>query len=203
MAVSVLLVVYPFVGMGAYGWQQISLQLREPLPSLESDPKTSPASEALTDALALATGFRATPAMPVSAPDARPKENLLVIPKIGVNMKIVDGLDGKSALRNGAWHIPGTSTPDRGGNMVLGGHRYLFRPPSSKTFYNLDKLAVGDTVNLSWQGTVHTYVVRESKVVAPSAVSILSDTKDDILTLFTCTPLFSSKQRLVVIAEKM
>lgn len=129
-------------------------------------------------------------------------ENMLYIPKIGVEINIVEGKDEK-ALFMGAWRIPGTSTPDAAGNMVIGGHRWRFKPPSKRTFYNLDKLEIGDKIIVQWAGQEYVYRVRETKIVKPEEVEILENTPDNILTLFTCTPLFSTKFRLVIIAEKI
>lgn len=127
----------------------------------------------------------------------------LRIPTIGVTMDIVEGRNAQVSLRKGAWLLPGTSTPDQGGNTVLGGHRWLYRPPSARTLYHLDKLAVGDPVEVDWEGTTYRYRVREVKVVTPEQVEILENTTEDIVTIFTCTPLFSSAKRLVVIAERL
>lgn len=132
----------------------------------------------------------------------KPKQNMLYIPKIKIEINIVEGKN-ENALFNGAWRIPGTSTPDVGGNTVIGGHRWQFKPPSTRTFYNLDKIAVGDEIQALWEGDKYFYKVREIKIIKPEQVEILENTQDNILTLFTCTPLFSTKNRLVVIADEI
>ncbi|KKQ55803.1 MAG: hypothetical protein US74_C0023G0029 [Parcubacteria group bacterium GW2011_GWA2_38_13] len=132
----------------------------------------------------------------------KPKQNMLYIPKIKVEINIVEGKN-ENALFSGAWRIPGTSTPDAGGNTVIGGHRWQFKPPSTRTFYNLDKVAVGDEIQVLWERKKYAYKIREIKIIKPEQIEILENTEDNILTLFTCTPLFSTKNRLVVIAEKI
>ncbi|OHA51895.1 MAG: hypothetical protein A3A30_01030 [Candidatus Terrybacteria bacterium RIFCSPLOWO2_01_FULL_48_14] len=124
----------------------------------------------------------------------------LVIEKIGVNMPIVEGKD-ESALLKGAWRSPWSSTPDQGGNTVLFGHRWYHKPPHPETFYALDKIAVGDTFNISWKGAIYHYQVIETKVVSPKEISVLKPTDDSVVTLITCTPLYSTKQRLIVRAK--
>lgn len=131
-----------------------------------------------------------------------PTGNRLVIPKIGVDIAVVEGADDRALLR-GAWRIPGTSTSPDISNMVLSAHRFRYRPPSSATFYLLDKLKPDDLLLLYWEGKEYDYRVRETKVVDPSAVEILDASSSPLLTLFTCTPLFSTSQRLVVIAEPL
>jgi hypothetical protein len=78
-------------------------------------------------------------------------DNRIIIQKIGVDMKIVEGTNEKTALNLGAWHLPYTSSPDKGGNSVITAHRYKYRPPSKETFYLLDKLIVGDTFTVHWR----------------------------------------------------
>lgn len=128
------------------------------------------------------------------------QENLLIIPKIGVNIPIVEGT-GESALNRGAWRLPETSTPDQGSNTVITGHRWLYRPPSDKTFYLLDKLEVGDSFTIYWNDVKYDYRVSSISIVEPTQVSVLNPTKDPIVTLITCTPLFSTSKRLIVRGE--
>lgn len=127
--------------------------------------------------------------------------NRITIPKIGVDMEIQGGRDANILFQGVAWNLPGTSNPALGGNTVIGAHRYLYKPPSEKTFYNLDKLGVGDVVSVVWEGVEYSYRVYNTKIVEPSQIEILAPTKNNKLTLFTCTPLFTSKQRLVIEAE--
>ncbi len=129
-----------------------------------------------------------------------PTVNTLVIPKIGVNIEIVEGSDD-SALNSGAWRIPSTSTPDQGGNTVISAHRFRYLPPNNTTFYLLDKLQPGDPVIVYWNGEEFDYTVSESFEVDKTATEIQDNTEESQLTLFTCTPLFSTDKRLVIIAD--
>lgn len=122
------------------------------------------------------------------------------IPKIGVDMPIVEGQNEQALLR-GAWRWGPASAPDRGGNTVIFGHRYLHLPPHPETFYNLDKLVVGDTITVQWYDATYTYRVIETKVVPPTDLSVLSGTSTPTITLITCTPVFTTKNRLIVRAE--
>ena len=127
----------------------------------------------------------------------------LIIPKIGVDMPII--INEKSETRGlarGAWQIPGTALPGETGgygNMVLSAHRYLYTS-GPRTFFNLDKLETGDEIFIQWLGKTYTYAVDGSKVVRPTAVEILNPTAAPRLTLFTCTPVFTTKNRLVITA---
>ncbi len=129
-----------------------------------------------------------------------PKKNWIIIPKMGVDTEILEG-DVNTMLWKGVVRMAVGSTPDKGGNTIITAHRYLYRPPNPKTFFLLDKLTKGDIITIYWQNKKYQYKVRESRVVEPDEISILHNTPNPQLTLFSCTPLFTSKQRLVVIAD--
>lgn len=131
----------------------------------------------------------------------RPPDNRLVIPKIGVNLPIVEGQESESALWKGAWRISGSSTPKFGGNTVLSAHRFRYRPPSNLTLYLLDKVKRGDVMIVYWQGKEYDYRITETKIVPRENTDIAEPTLTDQLTVFTCHPLFSTKERLVVVGE--
>lgn len=131
------------------------------------------------------------------APTPTPIRDRLVIAKGNINMPVFLG-DTEKTLNKGGWLFPSTSRPEIGGNSVIFGHRYMYRPPKSNTFWNLDKVAIGDEMVLYWKGKEYTYKVFETKVIEPTDLSVIQPTSDSRLTVITCTPLFSTKQRLVV-----
>ena len=124
----------------------------------------------------------------------------LIIPSIGVDMKIVFVENEAQALRKGAWHFPGSGTPnnpDDYKNIVLSAHRYLYTS-GPNTFFNLDKVEKDDLIIIKWDKKEYQYKVDRVYIVKPTEVSILKDTGIEKLTLFTCHPAFTTKQRLVV-----
>jgi len=134
-----------------------------------------------------------------SADGAIPEVNTLVIPVVGLEVPIVEG-ETDAALERGAWRRPNTSTPDEGGNTVITGHRFKYLPPSNLTFYHLDKVEIGDSVFVYWNGKRYDYVVDRMLIVEPDQIEVEADTADPQLTLYTCTPLWTAKQRLVIVA---
>ncbi len=128
----------------------------------------------------------------------RPKVNTIIIPALNLKQQIFDG-QSEYTLNKGLWHLPATSNPKTGGNTVIAGHRFIYG--SSSPFFHLDKLKVGDTITVYWQNERYDYEVNNVQVVPPTQVSILQNTKEPKLTLFTCTPLWTAKNRLVISAK--
>lgn len=127
--------------------------------------------------------------------------NRLIITKIGINAPIVESQDEDYGLARGSWHVPETSTPDQGSNTVITGHRFKYLPPNNVTFYLLDKLENDDIISVIWNDKEYYYKVRESKIVGRTETSILNSSDNPILTLFTCDPIYSEENRLVVVGE--
>lgn len=131
--------------------------------------------------------------------DAVPDVNTVRIPAVGIDVAIVEGTSDKS-LDKGAWHRPGTGDPESGSNMVITGHRFKYLPPSNLTFYHLDKVVLGDRVIVYWNGKRYDYEVSKIHVVTPDRIEVESPTAGHQLTLYTCTPLWTAKLRLVIVA---
>lgn len=114
---------------------------------------------------------------------------------------VVDGV-GYEQLRRGPGHYPDTAAPGAQGNFAVAGHRTTYGAP----FYSLDELRAGDEVRVTdGSGQRHVYRVVDREVVSPTAGWVLRDdplaTDRPTLTLTTCHPRFSARQRLVVFAE--
>jgi sortase A len=114
-----------------------------------------------------------------------------------LDQPIVEGTNMYRALDQGVWRWPGGSTPDKGSNTVLVGHRFSYTKPKG-VFYFLDKLHVNDTVGVVWQNKTYVYRVFATAVVPPTQTSILDPSKQTTLTMYTCTPLWLPRDRLVV-----
>ena len=139
----------------------------------------------------------------------------LIIPKINVDVPVIYdvGYDHDSqmaAMEKGVAHfaIPGAdSKPGQVGNTVFSGHSSndLFEPGDYKfVFAQLDKLQTGDTIYVNYNSVRYTYSITKKQVVKPSDVQALYGYSDKpYLTLITCTPLGTSKDRLLVTAEQI
>ena len=125
-------------------------------------------------------------------------ENTVIIPALGLSEKIYDG-ESATELNKGVWLRPNTSNPSLGSNTVLSGHRFTYS--GQDVFYHLDKVKVGDSMEVHWDGVRYEYTVKEIKIVPPTAIEIEDPTEASMLTVYTCTPLWSAKDRLVLVAE--
>ena len=119
------------------------------------------------------------------------KEDKLYVPKIGVDVAVVKGVDEKT-LEGGAWHRePQNGDPVTGGNFVLAAHRFNLGLTPTQTranspFYHIDKLEMGDDIYVDYKGVRYAYKVSRLYKVDETQVSIESRTEDSQLTMYTC-----------------
>lgn len=122
----------------------------------------------------------------------------ITIPTIGLHMVVVEGTDA-AALAKGPGHYPATPMPCTVGDVAIAGHRTTFLHP----FSDLNRLGSGDLVELRTRSRSCTYrVVGAPFAVSPTDTSVVADTPGQFtLTLTTCHPRGSSRQRLIVKAD--
>jgi len=143
-----------------------------------------------------------TSTVPV-APDMPPIPNgdviaKLLIPKIDLDWYVVQGV-GMGDLEKGPGHFRETPMPGQLGNAAIAGHRTTHGAP----FGDLDELAPGDliTVLMADGSGTFTYSVTGTVIVSPSEYAAVIPTVDSTvatLTLATCHPEYTSKQRMIV-----
>lgn len=118
------------------------------------------------------------------------------IPALGVTHTIRSGMTDRQFDRGMGWW-PGTALPGEEGNMVLAGHRTV-RP---RPLWDVQKLRAGDEIIVTRRGARHRYLVTRTRVVRNDATWILDQTENATLTMFTCHPRGSTRQRYVVTAS--
>lgn len=124
---------------------------------------------------------------------------IIDMPTIGVTKYVVAGVQ-TADLKKGPGHYPGTPFPGELGNASIAGHRTTYGEP----FRHLDDLNLGDPIIITdLLGRQFTYLVTNQQVVGAtdSWVVATTDRNKAILTLTTCHPEFSAKQRLIISAE--
>ncbi len=123
---------------------------------------------------------------------------LLDVPALGVDdVPLLEGT-GRDELRRGVGHYRRTPLPGAAGNVGVAGHRTTYGAP----FARLDRLRPGDEVVLRTRAAAHRYAVERSWVVGPEDGDVLDPVPGRrLLTLTTCHPRWSARERLVVRAR--
>ena len=127
----------------------------------------------------------------------------IVIPAIKMDEIVVEGTD-VDALRKGPGHYSWTPMPGQPGNASIAGHRTTYGAP----FANIGNLRPGDriTVQTAQGEFVYEVLAQDSPtkgylIVSPDRVDLLRDKGSNLLTLTSCHPRFSNRQRIVVQAK--
>jgi sortase A len=128
---------------------------------------------------------------------------VLDIPKVRLDNKVVVEGVGRDELRKGPGHVPSTVLPGQDGTFGVSGHRTTYGAP----FYRLNELAKGDTITVVTREAVYTYTVTRTAIVRPTDTQVLNNvTGPDgkpkaTITLTTCHPRYSARQRLIVFGD--
>lgn len=123
---------------------------------------------------------------------------MLRIPCIDSENPVREGVS-LGVLADSLGHEPGTAFIGEEGNCVIAGHRNY----SFGSFFNrLDEVSIGDQIYVDTEDGSLCYTVFDITVVEPDDLSILEDTGEETLTLYTCTPLYLATHRLVIVAKR-
>jgi sortase A len=131
---------------------------------------------------------------------------VLRIPRFGRDWAkvVVEGV-AVADLKRGPGHYPGTQLPGQVGNFVVSGHRTTYGAP----FNRVDELKPGDPIVVETKDTWYTYRVTTTEIVAPTAIEVTypvphhagAKPTDALITLTSCNPKYSARQRIIVHAK--
>lgn len=140
-------------------------------------------------------------------------EPRLIIPKLNIDVPVAFGISTSevdAAMNQGVaqFSIPGANAmPGQIGNLVISGHsagdiysnnQYQF------IFSGLERLEDGDLIYVNYESVRYTYQMTRREVVEPTNVgALIYETNKPMLTLITCTPLGTSRYRLLITAEQI
>jgi LPXTG-site transpeptidase (sortase) family protein len=142
----------------------------------------------------------------------------IIIPKIGLNEKIVEtGVQqvGSGANAKYVWETPAyavghrntSGNPGQRGNIVLSGHNNTL----GEVFRNLDKLEPGDLIYLYTFDAEFIYAVQEKNFVLgvnpdesdmAEHARYTARTPDETLTLISCWPYVTYTHRIYITAKR-
>ncbi|PIR43420.1 hypothetical protein COV24_02670 [candidate division WWE3 bacterium CG10_big_fil_rev_8_21_14_0_10_32_10] len=138
------------------------------------------------------------------------KDFSVVIPKIGVNSKVIPNVDYKNSfeyqekLKYGIAHAKNTVFPGQIGNSFLFAHSsvdFYNAIKYNSVFYLLYKLNKNDKIYAVYKNEIYKYTVSDVKIVNEKDMQyLINNTSTKTLTLMTCWPLGTNYKRLVVIA---
>jgi sortase A len=102
----------------------------------------------------------------------------------------------------GIGHYENTAMPGDVGNFALAGHRTTY----SKPFYRIAELQPGDALVVGTPDTWYVYAVTSTEIVSPDQVEVIAPVPGDpqavpterMITLTSCHPLYSDRQRYIV-----
>jgi len=177
-----LFVAYQLWGTGLYTSRQQDSLRSEFQQKLKATPSTTPTTVNPAD-------------LPPPPPSGESVAHIR-IPKIGLDQLIVQGV-GLADLRKAPGHYPSTPLPGEQGNAAIAGHRTTYGAP----FNRLGELVDGDEFVVTTLKGTFTYKVARVHVVKPSQVEVLNSTPTPTLTLTTCHPKYSAKERLIVVSN--
>lgn len=135
----------------------------------------------------------------------------IIVPKIGINAKVVGNVDPTDpndyarALKEGVAHASTSFFPDQNGVVYLFSHSTnyeWFVKDLNAIFYLLKNLEAGDKIVLMYKGKQYTYQLTEKRIVAPTETSYMMPIENTrMLILQTCWPPGSTTERLLLFAN--
>ncbi|HOX96645.1 MAG TPA: sortase [Candidatus Woesebacteria bacterium] len=131
-----------------------------------------------------------------------PKENGLIIDKIGVKGEIHEGDNWQEILKTGIWRVPDFGTPENTSRpIIIAAHRWGYLDWSAafrklNSFYSLPKLVVGDTITIYWNQRPFEY-----KVYSTSSGTKITEYNANLI-LYTCQ-MWNSPERFFVYANRV
>lgn len=122
----------------------------------------------------------------------------LRVPRLGLNMVVVDGTDHDSLIKG-----PGldrrTYMPGEGQLTYIAGHRTTYLAP----FAHIERIKAGDQISLEVPYGTFRYRVFTHKIVAASDLAVLKSHGREVVELQACHPRFFASHRYIVYARLM
>ena len=118
------------------------------------------------------------------------------VPRIGVNMILVNGTDHDS-LTKGPGRDSRTFMPGENRLVYIAGHRTTYLAP----FSHIDSMRRGDRVTLEVPYGIFIYSVTRHRIVKATDLSVLRSPRHEVVELQACHPRFFASHRYIVYAR--
>ncbi len=224
LLISIGVLMFAFVGYQLWGTgiqtaqaqnrlaDEFAAELATVTPRTTAAPTTTVAPTTTTTPTTAAGAVAAAPAPTTTPPQTTTTQPLpligrptlgdgvahLAIPSIGLDKMILEGIR-PTDLQDGPGHFPETPLPGQFGNAAIAGHRTTHGQP----FFRIDEIEVGDEIVVTTLAGQYVYVMTGRRIVSPSDYASVIPTLDPsvaTLTLTSCDPKFSAKNRIVISA---
>ncbi len=172
-----------------------SLDWVQPLPAADAGTPAEPT---------VAVPGTGEPPVPAEPGHASTFATLLVPRWVGEPERpISQGVDRATVLDPlGLGHYPGTAMPGAVGNFAVAGHRTTYGKPLNR----IEELVTGDPLVVRTPEAWYVYRVTSTRIVTPADVEVIAPNPATPeapptargITLTTCHPMFSARERYVV-----
>jgi LPXTG-site transpeptidase (sortase) family protein len=118
----------------------------------------------------------------------------IIIPSVSIDVSVVE-----ANVVGGYWEISETTASHGVGSANPGelGNTVIFAHARDDLFGRIRNIKNNATIYVLTKDRWHRYSVTTTKLVDPSAVEVIAPTKNEMLTLFTCSGFLDSKRQIV------
>ena len=120
----------------------------------------------------------------------------IVVPRIGLNMVLVNGTD-EGSLERGPGRDLVSYMPGQNRLVYIAGHRTTFLAP----FSHIDEIRKGDPIRLEMPYGTFVYRTVRHVIVPADDLAVLRSPRHELLALQACNPRFFATQRYIVYAH--
>jgi sortase A len=120
----------------------------------------------------------------------------LRVPRMGVNMIIVNGTDADS-LKKGPGRDQRTFMPGENRLIYIAGHRTTYSAP----FSDINSMRKGDPITIEVPYGRFIYAMTRHRIVASTDLSVLRSPRYEVLELQACHPRFFASHRYIAYAR--
>ena len=120
----------------------------------------------------------------------------IVIPRLGLNMIVVNGTD-EGSLRRGPGRDLRTYMPGQNRLVYIAGHRTTYLAP----FSHIEDIRPGDPITLEMPYATFTYRAARHVIVRADDLAVLRSPRHELLALQACHPRFFATHRYIVYAR--